>query len=97
VFDRPAQPYPQALLSAMPLPEPRKERHRARIVLQGDPPNPAKPPSGCRFRTRCPKFANELRDDLRQQCIDVPPPLRPRTGAPDHLDACHWAEAVPML
>jgi peptide/nickel transport system ATP-binding protein len=97
VFDRPAHPYTQALLSAIPLPDPRKERHRARIVLQGDPPNPAKPPSGCRFRTRCPKFANELRDDQRQQCIDVPPPLRPRTGAPDHLDACHWAEAVPML
>jgi peptide/nickel transport system ATP-binding protein len=97
VFEDPAHPYTQALLSAIPLPDPQKERRRTRIMLQGDPPSPADPPSGCRFRTRCPKFANELTDAQRQRCIDEPPPLAPRTGKPDHLDACHWAEAVRVL
>jgi peptide/nickel transport system ATP-binding protein len=97
LFERPAHPYTQALLSAIPLPDPGKERRRTRIMLQGDPPSPANPPSGCRFRTRCPKFANELTDGQRQRCIDEPPPLAPRTGSADHLDACHWAEAAQVL
>ena len=97
VFERPAHPYTQALLSAIPLPDPRKERQRRRIVLQGDLPNPADPPSGCRFRTRCQKFAGELTDDQRKLCIEQPPPLMPRTGGPDHLDACHYARVDSVL
>jgi peptide/nickel transport system ATP-binding protein len=97
VFEHPAHPYTQALLSAIPLPDPRKERQRRRIVLQGDLPSPADPPSGCRFRTRCQKFANELTDQQRQRCINEPPPLEPRTGRPDHLDACHWAAPATVL
>ena len=97
VFDRPAHPYTQALLSAIPLPDPHKERQRRRIVLQGDLPSPADPPSGCRFRTRCHKFAGELTDEQRRLCVEQLPPLLPRTGASDHLDACHYAEARSVI
>jgi peptide/nickel transport system ATP-binding protein len=97
VFDRPAHPYTQALLSAIPLPDPRKERRRRRIVLQGDPPNPADPPSGCRFRTRCQKFALELDDSQRKLCIAEQPALADRTGSRDRVDACHYATTVAVL
>jgi peptide/nickel transport system ATP-binding protein len=97
VFDRPAHPYTQALLSAIPLPDPVKERRRRRIVLQGDPPNPADPPSGCRFRTRCQKFALELDEPQRKLCIVEQPALVDRTGSRDRLDACHYATTVPVL
>jgi len=97
VFERPAHPYTQALLSAIPLPDPKQERRRRRIVLQGDLPNPADPPSGCRFRTRCQKFAGELTDEQRALCVGQQPPLLPRTGAPDHLDACHYARVEAVL
>ena len=97
VFDRPAHPYTQALLSAIPLPDPRKERQRRRIVLQGDLPSPADPPSGCRFRTRCQKFAHELDDSSRQLCIDKSPELLAGTGGADHLGACHYATPSPVL
>jgi oligopeptide transport system ATP-binding protein len=95
LFDRPAHPYTQALLSAIPLPDPRRERARRRIVISGDVPSPANPPSGCRFRTRCQKFANVLTDDQRQQCLTVDPALEDRGAG--HLNACHYAEAMPVL
>ncbi len=97
VFDRPAHPYTQALLSAIPLPDPRKERQRRRIVLHGDLPSPANPPSGCRFRTRCQRFAHELTEGEQRRCIDEPPLLQARTGSPDHLDACHYAVVTAVM
>jgi peptide/nickel transport system ATP-binding protein len=97
VFDRPAHPYTQALLSAIPLPDPRKERQRRRIVLHGDLPSPADPPSGCHFRTRCQKFAHELDDESRQLCMTESPQLLGRTGGADHLEACHYAVPSSVL
>jgi oligopeptide transport system ATP-binding protein len=95
LFSRPAHPYTQALLSAIPLPDPRRERARQRIIISGDVPSPANPPSGCRFRTRCQKFANVLTDDQRELCMTVDPALEDRgTG---HLNACHYAEATAVL
>jgi oligopeptide transport system ATP-binding protein len=95
LFDRPAHPYTQALLSAIPLPDPRRERARQRIIISGDVPSPANPPSGCRFRTRCQKFANVLTDDERQTCLTVDPALEDRGAG--HLNACHYAEPMPVL
>jgi peptide/nickel transport system ATP-binding protein len=94
VFDTPAHPYTQALLSAIPLPDPRRERQRRRIILEGDLPSPAEKPSGCRFRTRCPKFA-VLPADLAQRCIDEDPPGY-RQGD-DHQAACHYAESRSVM
>jgi peptide/nickel transport system ATP-binding protein/oligopeptide transport system ATP-binding protein len=95
LFDRPAHPYTQALLSAIPIPDPQRERRRRRILLTGDVPSPANPPSGCRFRTRCPKFANELTDDQREKCINEDPPLIDRGNG--HPSACHYAEVLTLL
>jgi peptide/nickel transport system ATP-binding protein len=99
VFERPRHPYTQALLSAIPLPDPVKERKRRRIVLEGDLPSPADPPSGCRFRTRCPKFGTELNDTQRRRCLDEPPELTEEGKATDvdHADACHYGAPLAVL
>jgi peptide/nickel transport system ATP-binding protein len=91
VYGRPAHPYTQALLSAIPIPDPLKERQRNRILLEGDIPSPSERPSGCHFRTRCPRFARELNESERQLCVAEAPALLARSGHPDHLDACHYA------
>ncbi|MEU4243483.1 oligopeptide/dipeptide ABC transporter ATP-binding protein [Actinoplanes sp. NPDC026619] len=95
LFRNAAHPYTQALISAIPLPDPRKERSRRRVLLTGDVPSPVDPPSGCRFRTRCPKFANLLTDDERTKCTTEIPALTDRGQG--HQTACHYAEALALV
>jgi len=85
IYAAPMHPYTQALLSAVPIDSPTERGTRTRIVLEGDVPNPASPPSGCRFRTRCWK-AQEL-------CAQEEPALEPRAGG-EHPVACHFAEVL---
>ena len=82
LFARPRHPYTQALLSAIPIPEPGIKRER--LLLQGDVPNPINPPSGCRFRTRCPH--------AREKCAQEVPELRSAQG---HSVACHFWQDLP--
>jgi peptide/nickel transport system ATP-binding protein len=94
VYDASMHPYTQALLSAVPIPDPDKERERRRVLLEGDLPSPANPPSGCRFRTRCPKF-KALTDTQRMRCVEEEPAVRPMGG--DHGASCHYAEKIDVV
>ncbi|MQA93673.1 MAG: dipeptide ABC transporter ATP-binding protein [Streptosporangiales bacterium] len=88
IYDSPTHPYTQALLSAVPVPNPEGREARERIILEGDVPSPADPPSGCRFRTRCWK--------AEAICAEEEPPLKPRQGS-DHPSACHFAEVKDVV
>jgi oligopeptide/dipeptide ABC transporter ATP-binding protein len=93
IYENPGHPYTQALLSAIPLPDPEREVTRKRIILTGDVPSPADPPSGCRFRTRC-WLKRQLEDGGvdTSACVEHEPLLeiRPASGV-GHPAACHFA------
>jgi oligopeptide/dipeptide ABC transporter ATP-binding protein len=84
LYSKPIHPYTEALLSAIPIPDPRENRARERTVLSGEPPNPINPPHGCRFHTRC-EHATDV-------CRQVEPPLAEYPGG--HLAACHHPRNV---
>ncbi|MBV9534703.1 MAG: ABC transporter ATP-binding protein [Solirubrobacterales bacterium] len=84
LYTKPIHPYTQALLGAIPIPDPEENRARERVVVGGEPPNPVDPPTGCRFHTRCP-HATDI-------CKQVEPPLAEYPGG--HLAACHHPQNV---
>ncbi len=84
LYSKPIHPYTSALLSAIPIPDPKENRARTRHVVSGEPPNPIRPPSGCRFHTRCPR-ATDI-------CRTAEPPLT--EYADGHLAACHHPQSV---
>jgi oligopeptide transport system ATP-binding protein len=87
IYEEPGHPYTRALLSAVPIPNPKAERRRKRVILTGDVPSPANPPSGCRFHTRCWLYEKLGRPE---NCRTVDPELR--IIGSDHRAACHYAE-----
>ena len=80
LYRRPRHPYTGSLISAIPIPDPAVEMGRERLILKGDVASPVNPPSGCRFRTRCPR--------AQAHCAEAEPPLEP--FGPDHLAACFY-------
>ena len=90
IYENPTHPYTQALLSAVPVPDPSQRGKKERIVLQGDVPSPANPPSGCRFHTRCWK--------AQPKCsVDVPELIDRPDGVTEHRSACHFAEPMRIV
>ncbi|HYF75372.1 MAG TPA: ABC transporter ATP-binding protein, partial [Candidatus Nitrosocosmicus sp.] len=79
LYDKPMHPYTQALLSAIPIPDPEVEKNRQRILLEGDVPSPINPAPGCRFKGRC-RYVKDI-------CHKEMPPLK--EVSPDHFVACH--------
>jgi oligopeptide/dipeptide ABC transporter ATP-binding protein len=84
LYSKPIHPYTSALLAAIPIPDPKENRARTRTVVSGEPPNPIRPPSGCRFHTRCPR-ATEI-------CRSVEPQLTEYANG--HIAACHHPQHV---
>nr|WP_308213707.1 dipeptide ABC transporter ATP-binding protein [Streptantibioticus rubrisoli] len=89
IYEHPTHPYTQALLSAVPVPDPSRREGRERIILAGDVPSPADIPSGCRFRTRC--WKAQERCVVEVPLLAVPPHLRESGGPAAHDSACHFA------
>jgi len=90
IYDHPTHPYTQALLSAVPVPDPEAREHRERIILTGDVPSPANPPSGCRFRTRCWKAQEKCATEV--PVLAVPERFKGTNSPAAHESACHFAE-----
>lgn len=90
LYDTPLHPYTRALLSAVPVPDPTIEDSREQILLTGDLPSPANPPTGCRFHTRCP-WRQETRCDEERPQLRV---VEIEGVDPGHRVACHWAEQI---
>ena len=102
IYDNPAHPYTRCLLSAMPVPDPDVERHRLRLLPEGDMPGPVNPPSGCHFHTRCPK-KRYLSDEQQRRCVEQSPALAPVSAkakteesvvVETHSSACHFNDVV---
>ncbi|GAA3118809.1 ABC transporter ATP-binding protein [Streptomyces echinatus] len=95
IYDHPTHPYTQALLSAVPVPDPEARAQRERIILTGDVPSPTAIPSGCRFRTRCWKAQRRCAQEV--PALAVPEAFRGTAGPAAHASACHFAqEAAPV-
>jgi oligopeptide transport system ATP-binding protein len=89
IYEHPTHPYTQALLSAVPVPNPVAREERQRIILAGDVPSPANIPSGCRFRTRC--WKAQERCAVEVPPLAVPPVFRGSGSPAEHDSACHFA------